>query len=518
MTLEPTACYRALLARDARFDGLFFVAVKTTGVYCRPICPARTPGRDRCAFYRTGAEAERDGFRACLRCRPELAPGGAPQATSGGASTEATQRIVRAAIARIEAGALNHGSFEELAQALGVSDRHLRRAIQSELGLSPVELAQSRRLSLAKSLLHDSTLSITSIAYASGFRSLRRFNALYLAKHGRAPSAMRRTPLSPRAVQPQGDTIRITLDYRPPYAWDALLAFLAMRTIPGVDCVVRGRDGDEYRRTLQVGEHRGFIAVRPHPTRRALQADVALSLGPVLMPLVARVRRAFDLDAHPVAIAAQLGRDARLAASVRAVPGMRVPGAFDGFETLVRAVLGQQVSIAAATTLAGRLAAALGEPITTPFAELTRLSPTPTAVRSAEPAQLSALGILPARALTLQRCAEAILDHGLHLEAGADVDAAIAQLLALPGIGPWTAHYVAMRALAWPDAFPETDLVLRKAAGGLTPRALSDAAQAWRPWRAYAVLHLWNSIASKPTTKARGATRGPKRSKRKAAP
>jgi AraC family transcriptional regulator of adaptative response / DNA-3-methyladenine glycosylase II len=494
MTLEPAACYRAVCARDTRFDGLFFVGVTTTGVYCRPICPARTPGRDRCTFYRRAAEAERDGFRACLRCRPELAPGGAP--------IESMQRVVRAAIAHIDAGALNHGSFEDLAGTLGVSDRHLRRAIQSELGLSPVDLAQSRRLALAKSLLHDSSLSMTQVAYASGFRSLRRFNSAFLERHGRTPSELRRT-CSPMRHTSEA-TFSLTLDYRPPYAFERILEFIALRAIPGVELVRSDQArGDEYLRTLRIGEHRGFVVIRPHPRRslgrNALQADVSMSLAPALMALVPRLRRAFDLDAHPAAIDAQLSRDSRLARSVCAVPGMRVPGAFDGFETLVRAVLGQQVSVAAATTLAGRLAVTLGTPIDTPHEGLSRLSPTAEDVRDAPLSQLQALGILQARAVTLQRCADAVTRAGLHLEAGADVEATLAQLLALPGIGPWTAHYVAMRALSWPDAFPDSDLVLRKAMGGLSPRALKEAAEAWRPFRAYAVLHLWNSMPPKPS-------------------
>jgi AraC family transcriptional regulator of adaptative response / DNA-3-methyladenine glycosylase II len=464
-------------ARDGRFDGLFFVAVRTTGIYCRPVCRARTPGRDRCVFYRTAAQAERDGFRACFRCRPELAPGSAP--------VDSVPRLVREAAARIEAGALNEGDVEALAAQLGVSGRHLRRAMISELGVSPVELAQTRRIGLAKHLLQDTSMPVSEIALASGFRSIRRFNALFRTRFGRAPTALRRARLS--AVS--DEVISLTLDYRAPFDWGAMLAFLRPRATPGVEAI----RGETYLRTARVGNHRGWLAVAPMAERPALRAEVSFSLAPALMPIVARLRRLFDLDAQPELIAKQLANDPDLLRWVRARPGLRVPGAFDGFETAARAVLGQQVTVAAATTFAGRVAATLGEPIDTPHPELSRLWPAPERV-AREPAEaLSALAILPSRARTLRQLASAVARGELILSPLADVETALQKLQELPGIGPWTAQYVAMRALGWPDAFPESDLGIRKALGGASTGEARRRAERWRPWRAYGAMHLWVS-------------------------
>ncbi|HSN89979.1 MAG TPA: AlkA N-terminal domain-containing protein, partial [Anaeromyxobacteraceae bacterium] len=365
MTLDADTCYRALAARDRRFDGLFLVGVSTTGVYCRPVCPARTPGRDRCRFFAHAAEAEREGFRACFRCRPELSPGQGP--------VDASPRLVAAATARIEAGFLNEGSVDQLARGLGVTGRHLRRALEGALGLSPVELAQSRRMALAKQLLQDTGLPVAEVAFAAGFRSLRRFNALFRARFGRPPTALRREAGATAA--PDG-ALTLRLDFRPPLDWEALLAFLAARATAGVEEVA----GDAYRRTVRLGERSGWVEVRRDPDRPALRAAVSLSLAGALMPLAARLRALFDLDARPDAVADHLARDPLLRRSVRRHPGLRVPGAFDGFETAARVVLGQQVSVRAATTLAGRLTAALGDPVATPFPALTRLGPAARAV------------------------------------------------------------------------------------------------------------------------------------------
>jgi AraC family transcriptional regulator, regulatory protein of adaptative response / DNA-3-methyladenine glycosylase II len=474
VNLDANACYRALTARDGRFDGLFFVGVRTTGIYCRPVCRARTPGRDRCVFYRTAAEAERDGFRACFRCRPELAPGSAP--------VDSVPRLVREAVARIDAGALNDGDVEGLAGELGVTARHLRRAMMSELGVSPIEWAQTRRVGLATRLLHDTALPVSEVAFASGFRSLRRFNALFRARFGRAPGALRKAR---RAAAP-AEAISLTLDYRAPYDWSSLLAFVAPRATPGVETVC----GDIWMRTVRLGSHRGWISVSPAADRHALRAKISVSLAPALMPLVFRLRRLFDLDAQPELIVGQLGSDPRLAPRVRARPGLRVPGAFDGVETAVRAVLGQQISVAAATTLAGRVASSLGDPIETPHPELSRLSPTVERLAGASVESLSALGVLPARARTVRALATAALRGELVLS-GTSVPEALRQLEDVSGVGPWTAQYVAMRALGWPDAFPESDLGLRRALGGVSASEARRRAERWRPWRAYAAMHLW---------------------------
>lgn len=475
MELDPEACYRALTARDPRFDGMFFVGVRTTGIYCRPVCPARTPGRDRCVFFRRAAEAERDGFRACFRCRPELAP--------GAGSEGALPRLVEAAVRRIEEGALDEGSVDDLAHSLGVTGRHLRRALGAELGVTPVEIAQSRRLALAKQLLQDTRLPLTEVAFASGFGSVRRFNAIFRARFGNPPSALR----GGRTAGPAGDTIALRLDYRPPFAWESMLSFLEARAIPGVEVVERG----VYRRTVRIGASVGWVAVAHEPERHALRASASLSLAGVLVPLVARLRALFDLDAHPAAIAAHLGRDPLLAPLVERAPGLRVPGAFDGFETAVRAVLGQQVSVRAATTLSGRLALALGDPLEAPHG-LARLFPRPEVFRAEEP--LAAIGLPGARARTLLALARAVAGGELRLERHGDAPS-IAALLALPGVGDWTAQYVAMRVLGSPDAFPAGDLGLRKALGGAGVREIEARAEAFRPFRAYAAMHLWASLS-----------------------
>lgn len=481
MTLDPGTCHRALAARDRRFDGLFYVGVRSTGIYCRPICPARTPGRDRCVFFTRPAEAERAGFRPCLRCRPELAPGGGP--------VDAVPRLVAAAVARIEAGALNEHSVGRLAAALGVTDRHLRRAVVSELGLSPVELAQTRRLALAKQLLQDSRLPVGEVALAAGFRSLRRFNALFRQRFGRPPTALRRAagPCAPGAEALVDGAISLRLDYRPPLDWPALLAFLGARAVAGVEEVAGGR----WRRTVRLGRHVGWVEVRAVQGRPALLARASLSLAGALMPLTARLRALLDLDAHPDAVAAHLGRDRLLRASLRRHPGLRVPGAFDGFEAALRVVLGQQVTVRAATTISGRLAEALGEPLATPFPALRRLAPTPEAVAGAGEARLARLGMPGARARTLGALARAIAGGGLTLERHAGPEA-LGALRALPGVGDWTAEVVAMRALGDPDAFPAGDLGVLQALGLRSPRLAAARAEAWRPWRAYAALHLWH--------------------------
>jgi AraC family transcriptional regulator of adaptative response / DNA-3-methyladenine glycosylase II len=476
--LDADTCYRAVAARDARFDGLFFVGVRTTGVYCRPVCSARTPRRERCAFFERAAQAEGEGFRACFRCRPELAPGNAP--------VDSVPRLVSAALGRIDAGFLNQASVDDLAASLGVGARHLRRAVAAELGVTPVELAQSRRMALAKQLLQDSALPMGEVALASGFSSLRRFNALFRARFGRPPSALRRQ--HGKGAPPGALVLR--LDHRPPFDWEALLEFLADRATPGVESVA----GGAYRRTVRIGSAAGWVAVVRDPTRPALRAAVSLSLVGALLPLATRLRALFDLDARPRVIGEHLLADRMLAREVRRRPGLRVPGAFDGFEAAVRAVVGQQVSVAAATTVAGRLAAALGTPVETPFPELTRLSPAPEAVAAAGEDRIASLGMPGARARTLLALARGVAAGELVLERHAERSEVVERLRAVPGVGDWTAQVVAMRALGDPDAFPAGDLGVRRALGGLGPRRALARAERWRPWRAYATMHLWARI------------------------
>ncbi|MBM7113630.1 AlkA N-terminal domain-containing protein [Archangium primigenium] len=480
--LVPDTCYRALSARDRRFDGLFFVGVATTGIYCRPVCTARTPRAERCTFYRSAAEAEQAGFRACLLCRPELAPGHAP--------VDAGARLAAAALARIEAGALNEASLDALAGELGVTSRHLRRVTEAALGVSPVALAQTRRLALAKQLLQDTALPLAEVAFASGFRSVRRFNALFQARFGRPPSALRRGD----AERPAPPALVLRLDYRPPLAWETLLGFLQGRALPGVEHVADGA----YRRTVRLGDTQGWLVVRADPERPALRAELSLSLAGALMPVAARLRALFDLDAQPALIADCLAREPLLAPHVQATPGLRMPGAFDAFEMTVRAILGQQVSVRAATTLSGRLVARFGEPVASPgpHPALTHHFPRPETLASATEDAVAALGLPGARARTLLAVSRALAEGTVRLEPHADVEQTLAALQALPGIGPWTAHYIAMRALRWPDAFPASDLGIRKALGGATAKAAEARAEAWRPWRTYAVMHLWNSLST----------------------
>jgi AraC family transcriptional regulator of adaptative response / DNA-3-methyladenine glycosylase II len=479
MRIDNETCYRALAARDRRFDGVFFVGVTTTGIYCRPICPARTPRNDRCRFFANPALAERSGFRPCLRCRPELAPGDAPVDSPG--------RTARLAAARIEAGALNdEGSVETLARELGLSSRQLRRAVQQEFGVSPVELAQTRRLLLAKQLLTETTLPLIEVALASGFASVRRFNALFRAHYGMPPSQLRRAA----GMSGARGSLLLTLAYRPPLAWRAMLRFLAGRAMSGVESVL----GDCYVRTVRHGEARGWVKVEPAPHGDTLAVEVSTSLAPVLSTLLPRLRSLFDLDARPDVIAGQLAADPVLSRAIDDLPGLRVPGSVDGFELAVRAILGQRISVAAATTLAGRLAAEFGDAIVTPFPELGRFSPTPERLAGAEAEGLVALGIAPTRARAIIELARAVAGRHVMLEPGPDPEQAIARLKELPGIGDWTAHYIAMRALRWPDAFPAADLGLLRASKASTPAELARRAESWRPWRSYAAMLLWNGF------------------------
>ncbi len=487
MELDPGRCYSALKAHDARFDGRFFVAVSTTGIYCRPVCTARIPGRDRCSFYANAASAERAGYRPCLRCRPELAPGQAP--------VDAVRTAARWAVGRIESGALNEGDLERLAAEYGISSRQLRRVVETEFGVTPVELAQTRRLLLAKHLLTDSTLGMTDVAFASGFSSVRRFNHLFKTRYCLNPTALRRQGKPAE----HADVITLKLAYRPPLDWPRLVAFLASRGASGVECA----QGQRYLRTASLDAggmtYRGWFAAQPLPKQNALRLEISSNLMPALAPLLARVRRLFDLDANPRIIEEHLSRDVRLKPIVRRQAGLRVPGAFDGFELALRAVLGQRISVKGASTLFGRCAAAFGEPAlldakAAPGEALTFFAPTAARVAQASPRELIALGLTKARAETIRGLARALADGKLKLEPGVDIEETMQRLEALPGIGAWTAHYIAMRALGYPDAFPHADLGLMKALDLRKPRDMLAAAEPWRPWRAYAAHHLWASL------------------------
>lgn len=479
MNYSTDTCYQALLARDPRYDGRFFTCVTSTGIYCRPICPAPTPKLAHCRFVASAAAAQEAGFRPCLRCRPESAPDSPAWA---GTSTTVTR-----ALRLIDEGALDDGGVEALADRLGVGSRQLRRLFQRHVGASPLAVAQTRRVLLAKQLLHETALPLADVALASGFGSVRRFNEVFQHLFGRAPGALR----SHRGEASQMPALMLRLPYRPPYDWQAMLAFLARRAIPGLERI----DGEGYQRLFRVGEAVGSVSVRHVPDANALQATIRLPDLVALPGVIARLRRLFDLQADPEAIRQGLGRDPALAVLVERHPGLRLPGGWEPFEVAVRAILGQQVSVDAATRLAGRLVERLGECVTDQAATgLDRLFPAPERFTFDE---IKALGMPGARASALVKLAASYRERPRLFDRRQDLDETVAHLGALPGIGEWTAHYIAMRGLQESDAFLPTDVALQRALAEQgrrpTPRELAARAEAWRPWRAYAVMHLWHA-------------------------
>jgi AraC family transcriptional regulator, regulatory protein of adaptative response / DNA-3-methyladenine glycosylase II len=474
---DPDLCYRALVGRDARFDGRFFVCVRTTRIYCRPVCPARTPKRENCTFAPSAAAAEAQGYRSCLRCRPEAAPG-----TPAWAGTEAS---VARALRMIDEGALDEGSVGQLAARLGIGARQLHRLFVRHLGASPQAVAGNRRLLVAKQLLTETGLPLSEVASAAGFQSLRRFNDALKTAYQRSPGELRRASRTPASQA--SAAIHLSLGYRPPFGWERVLAYLGARAIPGVEAVAEGG----YHRTYRLGGSQGTLGVSHQPGRRALSVRIE-GTGPLpVRPLVARVRRLFDLDADPAALTVALGEDPVIGPRLARAGGVRVPGAFEPFELAVRAILGQQVSVKGATTLAGRVVERCGTPASAAGPGLTHFFPSAHALAQAD---LSGLGLTGGRIQALKGLAAAHAQGTCELKPGASLEDSVAQLITLPGIGEWTAHYIALRALGEPDAFPAADLALRKAAGGgtlLTPQALARRAEAWRPWRGYAALLLW---------------------------
>jgi AraC family transcriptional regulator of adaptative response / DNA-3-methyladenine glycosylase II len=485
LDLDHDACYRAIAVRDARFDGRLFTGVKTTGIYCRPICPARTPRSENVVFFPTAAAAHEAGFRPCLRCRPETSP-------DLGAWRGASNTVSRA-LALVEMGALDAGSVDDLANRVGVGERQLRRLFQHHLGASPIAVAQSRRVLLAKQLIHETQLPMTEIAMAAGFGSLRRFNDTFQALFKRPPTALRRSGRQDVSAGPSGE-ISLLLRYRPPYDWAAMLGFLRARAITGVESVV----GDVYSRTIGLDGQQGIVTVRPADgpaAGTALSATVRFAKLSALPQIIARLRRVFDLAADPDAIALQLVKDPTLAPLVAARPGLRVPGAWDGFELAVRAVLGQQITVPGAIRLAGALVARFGEKLRDPEGALTHVFPAPAVLAGVDPASM---GMPRSRGAALLAVAAAVVADPHIFAAGRGLEEAVTQLRALPGIGEWTAQYIAMRQLREPDAFPAADIGLMRAMAdseGLRPSAseLLARAETWRPWRAYAAQHLWAS-------------------------
>jgi AraC family transcriptional regulator of adaptative response / DNA-3-methyladenine glycosylase II len=482
MVLDTDSCYRAVRRRDRRYDGRFFTAVLTTGVYCRPVCPAPTPRLGNVRFFPCASAAEEAGFRPCLRCRPESAPG-----TPAWIGTSAT---VTRALRLIADGGLDRGGLDRLAARLGIGARHLRRLFGEELGASPVAVAQTRRAHFARRLIDQTALPMTEIARAAGFGSLRRFNDVMKGTFGRPPSQMRLR----RPLRQDAGAIRLRIAFRVPYDWPAVAGFLSARAIPGVELVTPG----SYSRTFEIDGARGVLEVRPDPDGGGLLVFVDPPSTRRLIRIVERTRRLFDCGADPMQIAADLGRDPLLARLLRRHPGLRVPGAWDGFELSVRAILGQQVTVKGAGTLAGRLVESFGRPIgACGRPGLTHLFPDP---RSLARADLRVIGIPGARAEAIRSLARAVSDGVIAFDVAKGPEDPVERLAEIPGIGDWTAEYIAMRALGEPDAFPAGDLGLRRAAGGrkiLTARQMERRAEAWRPWRAYAAILLWTRSASR---------------------
>lgn len=485
MLLEAKTCYTALQARDSRFDGRFFVGVASTGIYCRPVCRARTPKEENCSFYASASAAEASGFRPCLRCRPEQAP--------GLARVDAQGRLARLAAQRMEADGLSDQTIAGLAESLGVTDRHLRRVFIGEYGVSPIAWLQTQRLLTAKQLLASTSLPVMQVAMNAGFGSVRRLNALFRGRYSRSPADFRRSTAS---EVDSLEAITLLLAYRPPFAWQTLLKFLGERAIPGVEEVA----ASQYRRTVSIDQkgmtHRGWISVTHRPEQNALAVTLSSSLFMVINQVLARVRFLFDLNSTPEEIEEKLG-GMRVGGEPVFVPGLRLPGCFDPFEMTVRAILGQQITVRAARTIATRIATHLGESIQTPFEGLSLTFPTKDRICALPlPVEdhLGPLGVTGARARSIRALAEALQKGAIRLGPGADPEREMKNLAALPGFGPWTVQYLAMRALGWPDAFPHTDYGVKKALGNPAPKEMLALAQGWAPWRSYATMCLWNHL------------------------
>ena len=477
MLLDTDAAYLALKARDARFDGRFFVGVTSTGIYCRPVCRVRTPRRENCRFFGTRAQAEAAAFRPCMKCRPEIAPGLSLMDSSRSLADSAAQLIEQA---------VHEGQdlpMPQLAARLGVTDRHLRRIFQAAHGVGPLDFLTTQRLLLAKQLLSDTTQPITQVALASGFQSLRRFNAAFVQRYRFSPSQLRREGV----VRSGGDVLRLA--WRPPYDVPAMLGFFERRALQGVEEV----QGLELRRTLALAHHgqplQGWLRARFVPEQHEVHLSTSESLQPALAAVLQRMRQAFDLDADPSLIDPVM---ALLPLPHR--PGARLPGAVDGFEVAVRIILGQQVTVKAARTLVQRLVDRYGRPMATPFPALTHLFPDAATLAAADAEVVGRLGIVRQRVKALQALAAAVASGQIALHRGAPLQPTLDALKALPGIGDWTAQLIALRALAWPDAWPASDIGLMNVLGSRDPKHITALAEPWRPWRGYAVMRLWHRV------------------------
>lgn len=471
-TLDPQVCYAAFVARDRRFDGWFFMGVSSTKIYCRPICPARAPQAKNCSFYASAAAAEHAGFRPCLRCRPELAP--------GHGVLDLSSSLAQSAARLIEEGFLTGRNLSALADRVGITTRHLRRIFEAEFGVSLTQYTQTQRLLIAKRLLTDTQMPVTEVALAAGFGSVRRFNSLFNSRYGLNPLQLRK-----HSAAPGSDTLRFELSYRPPFAWAGVLAFLAHRQVRGVEYV----GADCYARCIAF-EHAGrwlsgWISVEHTPSRHTLLVTVSASLQYGIAPLLGRVRRVFDTDCRPDQV------DAHLGALAADLPGMRVPGAVDGFEIAVRAIVGQQISVANARVVLARMAERFGTSISEGPFDLSVAFPSAAAIAQLAAEDLIAIGLIRIRAEAIIAVAHEVAAGSIALEPLVPLEETLAALRHIRGIGEWTVQYIAMRALGWPNAFPEGDAVLKKHLGLPTAAALNDHANQWAPWRAYATVHLW---------------------------
>jgi AraC family transcriptional regulator of adaptative response / DNA-3-methyladenine glycosylase II len=481
MNIDQDICYQALCTRDPRFDGRFFTAVRTTGIYCRPICPARTPKRSNVRFFGCAAAAEEAGFRPCRRCRPETAP--------GTPAWEGTSAIVSRALRLISQGLSDDINLEKLAERVGIGSRHLRRLFIQHIGVAPKAVLRTQRLHFARQLIDETDQPMTRIAFASGFNSVRRFNQAILKSFRASPTVLRHMA---RRDGHAGGELAMRLAYRPPLDWKSLLNFLRARAIPGVESVENGA----YRRSIEVDGEAGIIEASHAGDGPYLAIRMQLPGTARLAHIIDCIRRLFDLNADPVRIAETLDEDPVLRRAVRALPGLRLPGAWDPFEVMVRAVLGQQISVKAASTLAGRIARRFGKPIVDRSpSQITHVFPNAEVLSDAD---LRAVGLTAARARTIRNMAAAVCDGSLRLDSSPGLDAVVESMMAIDGIGEWTAQYIAMRAFSEPDAFPFGDLGLRRAVSKdgalISNAALKQMAERWRPWRAYAAIYLWNSL------------------------
>lgn len=485
VSLDTKTFYPAFKAHDTRFDGRVYVGVSSTKIYCRPVCSAKIPKEENCTFFPSAAAAEAAGYRPCLKCRPELAPGFAP--------VDAAVNHAKKAVCIMEEGMADF-SLEDLAKVLGITGRHLRRVFVSEYGVSPVQYVQTHRLLMAKNLLTDTNLPVTDIAFAAGFGSIRRFNALFQKNYRLSPSSLRKK--TERLSEEDADCITLYLCYRPPYLWDNMLAFLSERAIPYVESVA----DHAYHRAVCIQSgiktYRGIVSVRSAEKKSALAVTVPVALLPVLQTVLARMKHLFDLDCDPAEIYGSLSVMNEIRDGL-CVPGIRVPGCFDGFEMAVRAVLGQQITVKAARTLAGRIAFAHGTELEKPAHNLNHTFPAPSDICGLDgPIEnhLGMLGVTGARARSIRALAEAVERGDIKLSPNAGPAAMMRKLLDLPGFGPWTVQYIAMRALSWPDAFPSTDYGVKKALNISAQKEILELSERWKPWRSYATILLWNSL------------------------